>query len=68
MKNNFARIFFITTLVMSTAQLFAADPPPPPPIIPPVGLPIDSGLVVLFFIALVTGYFITQKIYKRKNS
>jgi hypothetical protein len=48
--------------------MFAADPPPPPPAPPPVGLPIDSGVVMLFFIALVTGYFITQNIYIKKNS
>jgi hypothetical protein len=66
MKNNFAQIFFLIVSALSSVQMFAADPPPPPPAPPPVGLPIDSGVVVLFFIALITGYFITQKIYNKK--
>ncbi|SEP72892.1 hypothetical protein [Flavobacterium urocaniciphilum] len=66
MKNKFAQIFFILTLVLSSVQAFAADPPPPPPE-PPPGLPIDSGIVVLFFIALITGYFISQKRYNKKT-
>ena len=63
MKNNFAQIFFLIVSALSSVQMFAADPPPPPP----VGVPIDSGVVVLFFIALITGYFITQKIYNKKT-
>ena len=38
-----------------------------PPAPPPVGLPIDGGIVVFFFIALIIGYFITQKIYNKKT-
>lgn len=60
MKNNFAQIFFLIVSALSSVQIFAAEPPPP-------GFPIDSGVVVLFFIALITGYFITQKIYNKKN-
>ena len=67
MKNKFAQIFFILTMVLSSVQSFAADPPPPPPLPPPPGLPIDSGVVVLFFIALITGYFISQKRYNKKT-
>ena len=67
MKNNFAQIFFLIVSVLSSVQMFAADPPPPPPPIVPPGLPIDSGVVFLFFIALITGYFITQKIYNKKT-
>lgn len=67
MKNNFAQIFFLLVTALSSVQIFAADPPEPPPAPPPVGLPIDSGVVVLFFIALITGYFITQKIYNKKT-
>ena len=62
MKNNFAQIFFLIVSALSSVQIFAAEPPPPPP-----GFPIDSGVVVLFFIALITGYFITQKIYNKKT-
>ena len=69
MKNNFAQIFFLIVSALSSVQIFAAGvpphPPPGPP--PPPGLPIDSGVVVLFFIALITGYFITQKIYNKKT-
>jgi hypothetical protein len=69
MKNNFAQMFFLIVSALSSMQIFAADPPsPPPPLPPPPGLPIDSGVVVLFFIALITGYFITQKKYNKKNS
>mgnify|MGYP003486618070 FL=1 len=68
MKNNFAQIFFLLVSALSSVQIFAAEPPPPPPPLPPPpGFPIDSGVVVLFFIALITGYFITQKIYNKKT-
>ena len=68
MKNNFAQIFFLIVSALSSVQIFAAAvPPPPPPGPPPPGFPIDSGVVVLFFIALITGYFITQKIYNKKT-
>lgn len=68
MKNNFAQIFFLLVSALSSVQMFAADPPPPPPTTPPPpGFPIDSGVVLLFFIALITGYFITQKIYNKKT-
>lgn len=68
MKNNFAKIFFLIVSVLSSVQMFAADTTPPPPAPPtPVGVPIDSGIVLLFFIALITGYFITQKTYNKKT-
>ena len=68
MKNNFAQIFFLIVSALSSVQIFAAAEPPPPPLPPPPpGFPIDSGVVVLFFIALITGYFITQKIYNKKT-
>ncbi len=66
MKNNFAQIIFFIVSALTSVQMFAADPPPPPAP-PPVGLPIDSGVVMLFFLALITGYFITQKIYNKKT-
>lgn len=66
MKNNFAKIFFLIVSVLSSVQIFAADPPPPTTP-PPPGFPIDNGVVILFFIALITGYFITQKIYNKKT-
>jgi hypothetical protein len=68
MKNNFAQIFFLIVSALGSVQIFAADPPQPQPTLPPPpGYPIDSGVVVLFFIALITGYFITQKTYNKKT-
>lgn len=68
MKNNFTQIFFLLVSALSSVQISAAtDPPPPPPLPPPPGFPIDSGIVVLFFVALITGYFVTQKIYNKKT-
>ncbi|MBC3845805.1 hypothetical protein H8K90_05410 [Winogradskyella echinorum] len=42
----------------------ATPPPPGPP--PPPGLPIDSGIIVLFVIAFVYGIYKTNKISKNK--
>ena len=68
MKNNFTKMFFLIVSALSSVQMFAADSPPPPnPSIVPVGLPIDNGVVLLFFIALISGYYITQKIYTKKT-
>jgi hypothetical protein len=67
MKNNFTQIFFLLVSALSSVQMLAAVTPPPPPAPPPVGVPIDSGVVLLFFIALITGYFITQKLYNKKT-
>ena len=50
---------------LSTAAEIAE---PPPPTGPP-GLPIDGGLVVMFFVALVLGYFISRKyLFNKKSS
>ncbi len=43
---------------MSAAQTGTPPPPMPPP---PPGLPIDSGIIVLFILALAYG------IYKARN-
>ena len=54
----------ITILVVLFQGVLAADPvgpPPPPPAPPPPGLPIDGGLVILFFLALVSGYYLSKK-------
>lgn len=50
-------------MTISCQSLLAApvEPPsPPPPTVPP-GAPIDSGLVVLLFIALILGYYLSNK-------
>lgn len=70
MRKFLLQITLIVALVTSSfgfSQSVAATPPPPTPP-PPPGLPIDTGVILLFFVALITGYFITQKIYKNKNS
>ena len=51
-------------MTISCQSLLAApvEPPqPPPPGPPPPGTPIDSGLVVLLFIALILGYYLSNK-------
>ena len=40
-------------------------PPPPPPQPPPPGLPIDSGIAVLFVVTLVFGVYKAIKISKK---
>lgn len=52
---------------LSTAAEIADTPPPPSP--PRPGLPIDGGLVAMFFAALVLGYFISRKyLFNKKSS
>ncbi|GEM_PF-1907512 len=45
---------------MQAATAGAPGPPPPTPP-PPPGLPIDGYLILLFFTALVTGYFLSKR-------
>ena len=47
------KIITILVVLFSVQGVLAADPvgpPPPPPAPPPPGLPIDGGLVILFFL------------------
>ena len=60
------KILTILVVLFSVQGVFAQDvplppPPPPGPPPPPPGLPIDGGLVVLFFLALVSGYYLSKK-------
>lgn len=57
-KNMLASILFLFAGFVSVAQ-GATPPPPMPP--PPPGLPIDSGIVVLFLVALSFGVYKTFK-------
>ncbi len=51
------KIITILVVLFSIQGVLAADPTPPQPTPPPrPGLPIDGGLVILFFLALVSGY------------
>jgi len=51
-KRIFASILFVLISFVCMAQEL---PPPPPPTPPPPGTPIDSGIVILFFLAIVYG-------------
>jgi hypothetical protein len=68
MKNNRTQILFLFIAVMCSNGWMLAQTPPPPSPPPPPGLPIDSSIVCLFFVALVLGYYITQKIKTKKAS
>jgi hypothetical protein len=55
-------------VIFSVQAVISANPTPPPPTPPPPpGLPIDGSLVVLFFIALVTGYYLSKKYISTKK-
>lgn len=58
------------TLLISAASYSAStaiDPPPPPSPPPPPGLPIDSNLIILLSVALISGYILTKKILNSKT-
>jgi len=64
MKAVFNKIFtlgFLLTTVFVNASSLDAAPPPPSPIPPPPGLPIDSGVLILFFASIGLGYVILYK-------
>ncbi|MBV7269065.1 hypothetical protein [Winogradskyella luteola] len=56
-------IFFFLGLI-SMAQGSTPPPPMPPP---PPGLPIDNGIILLFFLALSLGIYKAYK-FSRKNA
>ena len=57
------KIITILVTFFSVQVALAAPPvgPPPPPSPPPPGLPIDGALVLLFFVALILGYYLSKK-------
>ena len=59
-----ASILFSLIGFMSMAQ-GATPPPPMPP--PPPGLPIDSGVVILFLVALLFGVYKALQ-FNKQNS
>ena len=62
MRTIMNKIITILVVLFSIQGVFAADSTPPPPTPPPPpGLPIDGGLVILFFLALVFGYYLSKK-------
>ena len=62
------KILTLIVVLFSVQAAIAANPtPPPPPAPPPPGLPIDGGLVILFFLALVSGYYLSKKYISTKK-
>jgi hypothetical protein len=61
------KIVLLVVILLSFNQAYSDVPPPPPPT-PPPGTPIDSGLVILFFIAISLGYYLSKKIYSKKSA
>ena len=55
------KILTLIVVLFSVQAAIAANPTPPPPAPPPPGLPIDGGLVLLFFVALISGYYLSKK-------
>ncbi len=54
------KIITILVVLFNVQGVFAQVPPPPPAPLPP-GLPIDGALVLLFFVALILGYYLSKK-------
>ena len=69
MRTIMNKIITILVVLFSVQGVLAADPTPPPPSgpPPPPGLPIDGGLVILFFLALVSGYYLSKKYISTKK-
>jgi len=61
--------FYLTTIALFSMGFGFAAPGPPPPAGPPgpPGLPIDSGLVFLFIIALTYGFYSIKKYKMHKK-
>ena len=56
------KLLTIFVVLFGIQGIFAADPAPPPPTPPPPpGLPIDGGIVVLFVMAIIFGYYLSNK-------
>jgi hypothetical protein len=69
MRTIMNKIIMILVVLFSIQGVSAAGPiePPPPTPPPPPGLPIDGGLLVLFVIALVSGYYLSKKYISTKK-
>lgn len=69
MKIAVHKIIVVVLFVFSSQLSIAAETPPPPPPTPPPGLPIDGGLIAMFFVALILGYVLSKKyILTKKGS
>lgn len=79
MKNNFftfetmknaphMRLILLIVMLFTVFPMFAQDPPEPPPPTPLPGVPINEGLIVLFFSALVLAFYYYKTISIKKAS
>lgn len=71
MKITLHKIAFFVALLLNAQIALGApgDTPPPPTPPPPPGLPIDGGLIAMFFVALILGYVLSKKyILTKKGS
>lgn len=69
MRTIMNKIITILVVLFSVQGVFANVTPPPPPTPVPPGLPIDGGLIAMFFVALILGYFLSKKyILTKKGS
>lgn len=67
MKVTIQKIVLVLMVMLSSQFVFSQIPPPPSPP-PPPGLPIDGGVVAMFFVALGLGYILTRKYFITKKS
>lgn len=67
MKVTVQKIVLVLTVLLSSQNIFSEGNNPPPPT-PPPGLPIDGGIVIMFFVALGLGYVLTRKYFIIKKS
>lgn len=55
------KVITVLVVLFSIQGVFSAPVNPPPPTSPPPGLPIDGMIVVLFFLAIISGYYLSKK-------
>lgn len=66
MKIAVQKIVIVVLILLSGETCFAQTPPPPSP---SPGLPVDGGLVVMFFATLILGYLFSKRyIFSKKSS
>lgn len=68
MKIAVHKIIVAVFVLLSSQLSVAAEIQSPPPPTPPPGLPIDGGLVAMFFTALILGYLISKRYFTKKSS
>jgi hypothetical protein len=63
------KIIVTIVVLLCTKGVFSAPPvgPPPPTPPPPPGLPIDGNILILFVLAIVSGYYLSKKFIDTKK-